>query len=300
MATQLPTIFRSVCANAPRLWHGAAAVVAGAILAGCASTTDGGAIGLDRPQLLLLSSEKVNTMAAESFSKLSRTALSKRKLNTDARMTERVRRIGRDLIAQVDVFRADAPHWAWEIHVFDSNEINAFCAPGGKIGVYRGIIERLQLNDHELAAIMGHEIAHALREHTREKMSQKTLAGVVDTGISLGTGIPADWIHAGSSVVVHLPNSRAMELESDVMGLELMARAGYDPRQAANVWKKMRAVEKQGDRSAFLSTHPSGEERIALLEQHVPTTMPLYQAALQRKAAEASGQPVLLPMRPAP
>lgn len=258
-------------------WLGAAVLLA--LLQGCANTTDSGAIGLQRSQLLLVSSETLNAQAAQGFQRMSADAQAKQKLNTDARLTQRVRRIGNDLIAHVGVFRPDAKDWAWEINVFDSNQINAFCAPGGKIGVYTGIVNRLQLTDDELAAIMGHEIAHALREHSREKASQRMLSGLLVSAVSAATQVDGDLLNTGSQMLVHLPNSRSMELESDIMGLELMARAGYDPRNAPKLWEKMQAASKGNKGLAFMSTHPTDEARIASMQENIPKVLPLYQQA---------------------
>ena len=254
-----------------------------AVLQGCASTTNSGAIGLQRSQLMLISSDAINAQAAKGFQQLTADARSKKKLNTDAALTQRVRRIGYDLIAHVDVFRPDARNWAWEINVFDSDDINAFCAPGGKIGVYTGIIQKLRLSDDELAAVMGHEIAHALREHSREQASQKTISSLITSTIAAAAGVPGELMDAGSQMLVHLPNSRAMELESDVIGLELMARAGYDPRNASSIWKKMQQVNGASKGPAFLSTHPAGADRIQELDAYVPKVLPLYEAALAQK-----------------
>jgi len=254
-----------------------------AVLQGCASTTNSGAIGLHRSQLMLISSDAINAQAAKGFQQLTADARSKKKLNTDAALTQRVRRIGYDLIAHVDVFRPDARNWAWEINVFDSDDINAFCAPGGKIGVYTGIIQKLRLSDDELAAVMGHEIAHALREHSREQASQKTISSLITSTIAAAAGVPGELMDAGSQMLVHLPNSRAMELESDVIGLELMARAGYDPRNASSIWKKMQQVNGASKGPAFLSTHPAGADRIQELDAYVPKVLPLYEAALAQK-----------------
>lgn len=254
-----------------------------AVLQGCASTTNSGAIGLQRSQLMLISSDAINAQAAKGFQQLTADARSKKKLNTDAALTQRVRSIGYDLIAHVDVFRPDARNWAWEINVFDSDDINAFCAPGGKIGVYTGIIQKLRLSDDELAAVMGHEIAHALREHSREQASQKTISSLITSTIAAAAGVPGELMDAGSQMLVHLPNSRAMELESDVIGLELMARAGYDPRNASSIWKKMQQVSGASKGPAFLSTHPAGADRIQELDAYVPKVLPLYEAALAQK-----------------
>lgn len=265
-----------------------AALLTALVLQGCANTTSSGAIGLQRSQLLLIPSETINAQAAKGFQQLSADALSKKKLNTNAAMTQRVRRIGNDLIAHVGVFRPDARNWAWEINVFESDEINAFCAPGGKIGVYTGIVNQLKLTDDELAAVMGHEIAHALREHSREQASQKAVSGLITSTIAAATGMPGELMDAGSQMLVHLPNSRSMELESDVIGLELMARAGYNPRNASSVWKKMLQASGSKNGPAFLSTHPAGEQRIEELDAYVPKVWPLYEAALQNKSRSST------------
>lgn len=271
----------------PSLLRTALGVMCAMALLGCANTTSSGAIGLERSQLMLVSSASINAQAAQGFQQLTADARGKKLLNTDAAMTQRVRRIGSDLIAHVDVFRPDAKDWAWEINVFESEQINAFCAPGGKIGVYTGIVNKLQLTDDEIAAVMGHEIAHALREHSREQMSQKTLSGLITSTVAAATGMSSQLMNAGSQMLVHLPNSRSMELESDIIGLELMARAGYDPRNASSIWKKM--MQASGSKGpAFLSTHPAGADRIQELDAYVPKVMPLYQAALQQKSPRAA------------
>ena len=264
-------------------WLGRAmgAACVAVVMQGCANTTHSGAIGLQRSQLLIVSSETVNAQAAKGFQQLTADAQQKKKLNTNPAMTQRVRRIGNDLIAHVGVFRPDARNWAWEINVFESDEINAFCAPGGKIGVYTGIVNKLKLTDDEIAAVMGHEIAHALREHSREQLSQKTVSGLLTSVVSAAAGVPGELMDAGSQMLVHLPNSRSMELESDIIGLELMARAGYDPRNASSIWKKMQQLQSNKSGPAFLSTHPAGADRIAALDASVPKVMPLYQAAIR-------------------
>ena len=265
----------------------ASALLVTAALQGCANTTNSGAIGLQRSQLMLVSSDTVNAQAAKGFQQLSADAQAKKKLNNDRAMTQRVRKIGNDLIAQVGVFRPDAKNWDWEINVFDSDQINAFCAPGGKIGVYTGIVNKLKLTDDEIAAVMGHEIAHALREHSREQVSQKAVTGVITSTIAAAAGVPGELMDAGSSMLIHLPNSRSMELESDIIGLELMARAGYDPRNASSIWKKMQQASTGGSGPAFLSTHPASADRIKELDSYVPKVMPLYQAALAQKRGTA-------------
>ena len=253
-----------------------------ALLAACATSTAPGAVGVQRQQLLMVPAESVNAEAAQGFRQLSSAAGSKGKLNNDPAMTRRVRDIGFRLIREVPVFRPDAAQWAWEINVFDSDQVNAFCAPGGKIGVFTGLVRKLQLTDSELAAVMGHEIAHALREHSREQLSQQTLSGAVVQGIAAtageNAGIAGALAGAGAQLLVHLPFSRDMELEADVMGMELMARAGYDPRQAPQVWRKMQRLSGGQEPVAFFSTHPSSANRIQQLEANVPKVLPLYEA----------------------
>ena len=269
-----------------RLTHAVTALAAAALLAACASTTAPGAVGIERQQFMMVSAESVNAEAAQGFRKLSSAASSQGKLNTDPVMTRRVRDIGNRLIREAPVFRPDAAQWAWEINVFESDEVNAFCAPGGKIGVYTGLVRKLQLTDNELAAVMGHEIAHALREHSREQVSQQTLSGAVVQGVAAASpdnaAIVSTLGSVGTQLFLHLPFSRDMELEADVMGLELMARAGYDPRQAPQVWRKMQRLSGGQETMQFFSTHPNSANRIAALEANVPKVMPLYEARAGR------------------
>src|SRR5215831_4719904 len=141
-------------------------------LSGCASTTEGGAVGAERRQLLLISSAELEQMAAQSYTKLRNEAVKKGTLNSDPALTQRVRAVAARIAPQTAVFRRDAPGWKWEVNVISSDELNAFCMPGGKIVFYSGLIKRLNLSDDEIAIVMGHEIAHALREHSRVKLSQ--------------------------------------------------------------------------------------------------------------------------------
>jgi predicted Zn-dependent protease len=203
------------------------------------------------------------------------------KLNADPELTARIHRIADRLIPVTATFRPDALSWKWEVNTLTTPEMNAYCMPGGKIMVYSGLVEKLQLNDAEIATVLGHEMSHALREHTRERVSkayeeQVALIGLaVLTGAGPGTMQLADQV---ASVTFELPHDRQQEAEADVMGLELMARAGYDPHEAISLWKKMMAAEKS-EPSQFLSTHPASANRIADLESHMPQVMPLYLAA---------------------
>jgi predicted Zn-dependent protease len=153
--------------------------------------------------------------------------------------------------------------------------------PGGKIMVYTGLIDTVKTTDAELAAVIGHEIAHALREHSRERLSRAYAEQMVLAGVAVATGAEQSTMQLASqisAVTFTLPHSREQEAEADRIGLELMARAGYDPNAAVTLWQKMSKLGGGGP-PEFLSTHPSGESRIRDLETNVPRVLPLYQAA---------------------
>ena len=254
-----------------------------ATLAGCATTTSGGAVGANRPQLMLISSEQLNQMAAQSYAKLKADSAGKGALNTDRAMLLRIRAIAARIEPQTGVFRADAPGWNWEVNVISSNTLNAFCMPGGKIMFYSGLINQLHLTDDEIAIVMGHEISHALREHSREQVSQaiaaRTAIDVGATLLGLDSGA-SDVAAIGYENFIATKFSRTDESEADRMGLELAARAGYDPRAGVTLWRKMMKASQGGGRPPeFLSTHPAEENRIREIESLLPTVMPLYEAA---------------------
>jgi len=251
-------------------------------LGGCQTTTSGGAVGADRSQLLLISSQQLDQMAAESYAKVKADASSQGVLNRDGAMLQRVRAITARLAPHTGVFRADAPGWNWEVNVIDSEQLNAFCMPGGRIMVYSGMIEKLRLTDAEIAVVLGHEIAHALREHVREHMSQAMAA---QTAIGLGAALlgqgSADVANAGYQALVATRFSRNDESEADRMGLELTARAGFDPRAGVSLWQKMIAASQGGQPPQFLSSHPSQASRVQEIQALLPTVLPLYNAARQ-------------------
>jgi len=257
-----------------------AALLGAGLLSGCQSTTLGGATNSTRSQFLLVSSDEVNQGSALAYNQELAKARQSGTLNTSKAYVNRVNAISRRLIAQVGVFRPDALNWPWQVNVFKSDEVNAFCMPGGKIGVYSGLIDKLKLSDDELAAVLGHEISHALREHSREQLSQEVAKQQGLSIVGALAGLPGgtiDLVNMASQYAFTLPFSRTMESEADIMGLELMARAGYNPEAAVNVWRKMAELGNGG--AELLSTHPSSATRIQNLQAHLPQVMPLYQAA---------------------
>ena len=255
-------------------------VVALSLLVACGATTKPGTVGVQRQQLLLVSATEIEHIAASSYAGQFNKAKASGTLVTSGRDYDRLRTIGTRLIQQAGVFREDSKRWQWQITLIDAPTLNASCAPGGKITFYTGIIRRLQLNDDEIAAIMGHEIAHALREHGRERVSQQ-LGQQFALGLLAATKNGAQYAGlAGqaSNVLFMLPNSRTHESEADKMGVELMARAGYNPAAAINVWRKMDVATQGKAPPEFLSTHPSHSSRIQELTALQPVVRPLYEA----------------------
>ena len=261
-------------------------------LAGCqaVNTTSGGAVGVERKQYMfsMLSTQQVNQMYEQSYQQTLSEASGKGQLDKNSSNAKRVNAIAQRLIAQAPVFRPDSAQWDWQVNLIDSEELNANCGPGGKIIVYSGLIEQLKLSDDELAAVMGHEIAHALREHGREAMSKAYATQMAQQGVGALLGLGQESMALADSVVQYsmtLPNSRDNENEADLIGLELLARAGYDPQAAISLWQKM-SSNSAGAPPEFMSTHPSSSSRIAALQGAIPKVMPLYQ---QAKAARESG-----------
>jgi predicted Zn-dependent protease len=254
-----------------------------ALLTSCATTTKDSVSGVKRSQFMLLPASTVNNMSVQSYAQTLQEAQKKNTLNADARLLNRVTTISNRLISQVGVFRPDAAKWKWEVNVEKNDQLNAYCMPGGKIMVFSGLADKLNATDDELAAVIGHEIAHALREHGRERMSQayvqqfglQALASLV--GGTAGS-MAAQGASMGTQLFFSLPNGREQEREADRMGLELAARAGYNPDAAVTLWQKMSAANS-GAPPEFLSTHPSSANRIRDLQALAPKVRPLYEAA---------------------
>lgn len=228
----------------------------------------------------LVPARQVESQAAQEYAQLLKQAASQRALAPDDHpQVLRLRAIAKKLIPFATRFNARAMEWRWEVNLIGSKQINAFCMPGGKIAFYSGILDQLQLTDDEVAMVMGHEIAHALREHARERMAK---SAATDIGASLlgeliGGGKYTGLFRMGGNLL-SLKFSRSDESEADLVGLDLAARAGYDPRAGISLWQKM-AKASQGQPLEFLSTHPSGEHRIEEIREQLPKVQPLYESA---------------------
>lgn len=196
----------------------------------------------------------------------------------------RLRAIAAKLIPFALRWNERAPQWKWEVNLLGSKEINAYCAPGGKIAFYTGILDTLKLTDDEVAMIMGHEMSHALREHGAERTGKSLVANLAVKGAELFAhykGYDANVVGAvgavgsGAAKVAILSFSREDETEADIVGLDIAARAGYDPRAGITLWKKMGLINKNAP-PKWLSTHPPGKDRIAEIQKHLPEVMPLF------------------------
>ena len=258
-------------------------LVSACLLVACTSTSRPGVVGVERSQFMMISAAQIERISASSFEQQAKAAQKKNVLITSGPQYERLKTIANRLIPQTAVFRDDTHSWNWGMQLIDSPLVNATCAPGGRITFYSGIINKLNLTDDEIAAIMGHEIAHAVREHGRERvsqaMAQNVIANVALAAAGAGSAQSIDAANQIMQYVLVLPNSRQNETEADAIGLEIAARGGYDPRAAITLWEKMSKESKGKNPPEFLSTHPSNENRIKELAALMPRVMPLYEAA---------------------
>jgi predicted Zn-dependent protease len=249
-------------------------------------TTQGGAVGIERQQRMAVPAEAIEQASGQQYAEMMAKERQKGTLNRNQSQVNRVRAIASRLIPHTAAFRPDAPKWAWEVNVLTAPEVNAWVMPGGKMAVNTGLIEKLNLTDDELAAVMGHEMAHVLREHARERASEQALAGV---GISIASAVLGvgdvgqkgmEFAYMG---LLGLPNSRRHETEADRIGVEIAARAGYDPRAAVSLWQKMGAASGGQPSFKFLSTHPPREDRLSDLTVYSQRVMPLYEQARAKR-----------------
>ena len=236
----------------------------------------------------LVPAEQVERGAAQQYQQMKQQAAQQRALAPDNHpQVVRLRTMAQKMLPFTPKWSDRAKSWQWEVNLINSKQINAFCMPGGKIAFYTGILDTLKLTDDEVAAVMGHEIAHALREHARARMGKQAATSIGANVVSqvFGLGNLGQAALGASANLLTLKFSRDDETESDLVGLELMARAGYDPRAGITLWQKMQAANK-GAPPQWLSTHPAGDARIKEIQKHLPEVMPLYERA--KKAQPAS------------
>jgi predicted Zn-dependent protease len=230
----------------------------------------------------LVSAESVEQMGEQQYRQLLQKAGQQGALLLDTSpVVQRVRKIAQDLLPHSYQWNERAKAWRWEVNVFRSPTINAFCMPGGKIAFFTGIIDRLQLTDDEIAMIMGHEIAHALREHARERVAKSNITKYGAIAVSIFLGEAAGQLAQVSGGLYGLKFGRNDETEADLVGMEIAARAGYDPRAGISLWEKMSAVNKKQP-PQWMSTHPSHTTRIDTIRANLPKVMPFFQAAAVR------------------
>ena len=229
----------------------------------------------------LVSADTVEQSSKQQYAQMLQQAASKNALApADNAQLKRLRGIAQRLIPYAIPWNERAKQWQWEVNLIGSTQVNAFCMPGGKIAFYSGILKQLQLTDDEVAMVMGHEIAHALREHARERMGKNAATGIGANliGQLFGLGQIGQTVTNYGAQLLTLEFSRSDESEADLVGMELAARAGFDPRSGITLWQKMGAAS-QGAPPQWLSTHPAGSTRIADIEANLPKVMPLYERA---------------------
>lgn len=231
----------------------------------------------------LVPAQELEQAASQQYAELLQQAKSKGTLvPASDPQVQRLQRIARSLIPQTATWNPRAKDWKWEVALIRSDDVNAFCMPGGKIAFFTGILNQLKLTDDELAMVMGHEMAHALREHSREQLAKNSATSL---GISLGAqllglGDMGNYAARLGGQLLSLRFSRSDESDADLVGLEIAARAGYNPQAAVTLWEKMgKLTGNNGNGLSFLSTHPSGPDRIRELQRNVPNVQGLYNAA---------------------
>ena len=229
----------------------------------------------------LVPADELEAAATKEYTQLIEKARAQKALAPESHpQLQRLRAISKRLIAHTAKWNDRARQWRWEVNLIGSKQINAFCMPGGKIAFYYGILNELKLTDDEVAMIMGHEMTHALREHAREQMGKNMATrGAIEIGSALlGLGSGGRLLADMGGQLLTLRFGREDESEADLVGLELSARGGYDPRAGVTLWQKMAQANKKGT-VELLSTHPSGPTRISDIELNLPKVMPLYERA---------------------
>jgi predicted Zn-dependent protease len=255
-----------------------------ALVAGCAENQLTG-----RDQFLLVSEQQALSGSASAYAQMIAQLDKKKKIEHGTPRVEKVREITERLIAQAVRFRPETAKWSWDVQVIDEPKtVNAFCMAGGKMAIYTGMWEQLKASDAEVAQVMGHEISHALANHTQERMSvamatsiatQVAAIAISANSNSPAAGLAVSGVALAAAVAIQLPNSRESEAEADQIGIELAARAGYDPAAAATLWEKMGRLDGGKAPPEFISTHPSPQNRAARLRELGARLQPLYAAA---------------------
>ncbi len=267
-----------------RRWMSGCAFCAMGLGWGHAFAREGVEVGEQSKFSKFVNAEDLEKSAAEQYRQLLQNAAKQNALGPENHpQVVRLRNIGNDLIPYSYEWNPRAKEWRWEINLIGSKQINAFCMPGGKIAFYFGIIRELKLSDDEVAMVMGHEIAHALREHARARIG-KTVAtdGLARIGGAIASSIfginpnLTDLIARQGANLLTLKFSREDETEADLVGMELSARAGYDPRAGITLWQKMSGANKDAP-PEWISTHPSGDTRIQQIQQNLDKVIPLYE-----------------------
>ena len=252
------------------------AILITALLTACATNVAG------RKQIMLVSESEAIQASKQAYTDTLQPFQQQGKLDSNAALVQRINSITNKLITQAKLKRAESQGWEWQVKVIDEpNTVNAWCMAGGKMAIYTGLINKLNPTDDEIAQVMGHEISHALANHSVERMSvamaSNMMVDVVNTVAGASEGV-ASMTSKAAQVALQLPNSRKSESEADKIGIELAARAGYNPNAAVTLWQKMAQVSGGGG-IEFLSTHPAPGNREKALQDMIPSMMPLYQAA---------------------
>ncbi|WP_422618465.1 M48 family metallopeptidase [Rhodoferax sp.] len=226
----------------------------------------------------LVPAETVEQSAAQQYAEMLQQAAAQNALGgKNHPQVRRLRAMAQRIIPHAMGWNPRARNWRWEVNLIGSRQVNAFCMPGGKIAFYSGILDQLQLTDDEVATVMGHEIAHALREHARARMAKNAATDIGANLLSnvLGLGQLGQTVTSYGAQLLTLQFSRKDESDADLVGMELAARAGFDPRAGVTLWQKMAAASR-GAPPQWLSTHPSGNTRIADIQANLPKVLPLY------------------------
>ncbi len=263
------------------------------IISGCATSPsnqltgpgDGIVVGQASSVRHIVPAKDLENAAKKEYEKIKQRAKEKKELADNNNPTlKKLIRISKKLEPHTIAWNPDSSLWDWEVILIKSDSLNAFCFPGGKIAFFSGIIEKLELTDDEIAMIMGHEMAHALREHARSRIAK---AQLTDLGVDLlsaviGLNKSERRLMGFGRQLVSLKFSRIDETDADLVGLDIAARGGFNPKAGISLWKKMQNANKSSP-PEWLSTHPSGSNRIREISDSLPKVLPLYNKSIESK-----------------